>query len=225
MTRLIRALPAWAELGIVILAAFGFFIFRSVVSLFMIGRPVRTTEDLKFLIIYELVGLVLLLPFLHIRGWTLERLGLGSLSYRDGLVAVGLSAIAFMAYAGVFTAAALAAPDMMTAIVQGPALWAGGVGVMDLGLVCLVNPFFEEVFVSGYVIAVLDPRRTSWIGINVSVAIRLLYHLYQGPVGVLSIVPFGLVFAWWYARTGRLWPLVIAHALFDFFPLAGSVGG
>jgi membrane protease YdiL (CAAX protease family) len=101
----------------------------------------------------------------------------------------------------------------------------GRVRLLDLALVCLVNPFFEEVFVSGYVIAALDPRRTAWTGINVSVAIRLLYHLYQGPVGVLSVVPIGLVFAWWYARTGRLWPLVMAHALFDFLPLAGYVGG
>jgi membrane protease YdiL (CAAX protease family) len=225
MIRLIRALPAWAELGFVILAAFGFFIFSSVVSLFMTGRPVRTADNLKFIVLYELAGLVLLLPFLHVRGWTLERLGLGSLNFRDGLVAVGLGAVAFVAYAGVFTAAAIAAPDMMKAVAEGPALMTGRVRLLDLALVCLVNPFFEEVFVSGYVIAALDPRRTAWTGINVSVAIRLLCHLYQGPVGVLSIVPIGLVFAGWYARTGRLWPLVMAHALFDFLPLAGYVGG
>jgi membrane protease YdiL (CAAX protease family) len=225
MTRLIRALPAWAELSIVILLAFGFFILRSVVSLFMTGRSAGTSEDLRFLIIYELAGLVLLLPFLHLRGWTLERLGLGLLTYRDGLIAVGLAAVAFMAYAGVFTLAAIVAPDMMTAAAQAPALMTGRVGLMDLSLFCLVNPFFEEVFVSGYVIGSLDPRRIAWTGINASVAIRLLYHLYQGPTGVLSIVPFGLVFAFWYARTGRLWPLVIAHALFDFLPFAGYLGG
>jgi uncharacterized protein len=225
MTRLIRALPAWAELVIVVLVAFGFFTFRSVFSLFLAGRPIRTPEDLKFLIFYELAGLVLLLPFLHIRGWTLERLGLGALGLRDGLVAIGLGMVAFTGYVAVFTAAAIAAPDMMTAVVQAPAMWVGRVGLIDLALICLVNPFFEEVFVCGYLIAALDPRRTAWTGINVSVAIRLLYHLYQGPLGVLSIVPLGLVFAWWYARSIRLWPLVIAHALFDFSALAIFVGG
>jgi uncharacterized protein len=75
------------------------------------------------------------------------------------------------------------------------------------------------------VIAALDPRRSAWTGINVSVAIRLLYHLYQGPLGVLYIVPLGLVFAWWYARSARLWPLVIAHALYDFSALAIFVSG
>jgi uncharacterized protein len=225
MARLIRALPAWAELVIVLSVAFGVFTFRSVASLFLAGAPARSPEDLRFVIVYELAGLLLLLPFLHLRGWSLERLGLGSLSFRDGAVAVGLAAVALMAYVSVFTVAAIATPDMMMAVVQNPAQMAGHVGPMDLALVCLVNPFFEEVFVCGYVVAALDPRRSAWTGVNVSVAIRLLYHLYQGPLGVLSIVPLGLVFAWWYARSLRLWPLVIAHAMVDFIGLALSVGG
>jgi membrane protease YdiL (CAAX protease family) len=225
MVRLIRALPAWAELAIVFLVAFGVFTFRSVVSLFLAGGPARSLADLRFVIVYELAGLVLLLPFLHLRGWSLERLGLGLLSFRDGVVAVGLSAVALMVYVGGFTAAAIAAPDLMMALAQGPAQMAGHIGPADLVLVCIVNPFFEEVFVCGYVVAALDPRRSAWTGINVSVAIRLLYHLYQGPLGVLSIVPLGLVFAGWYARSGRLWPLVIAHALVDFVGLALYVGG
>jgi membrane protease YdiL (CAAX protease family) len=222
MVRLIRALPAWAEFVIVFLVAFGVFTFRSVVSLFLAGGAARSLADLRFVIGYELAGLVLLLPFLHLRGWSLERLGLGLLSFRDGVVAIGLSAVALMAYVGGFTAAAAAAPDLMMALA--PAQMAGQIGPVDLVLVCLVNPFFEEVFVCGYVVAALDPRRSAWTGINVSVAIRLLYHLYQGPLGVLSIVPLGLVFAWWYARSGRLWPLVIAHALVDFIGLALYVG-
>jgi membrane protease YdiL (CAAX protease family) len=52
----------------------------------------------------------------------------------------------------------------------------------------------------------------------VSVGIRLLCHLYQGPLAV-GIVPVGLVFTWYYARTHRLWPVVIAHAISDFVAL------
>jgi len=32
---------------------------------------------------------------------------------------------------------------------------------------------------------------------------------------VIGIVPLGFIFTYWYARTGRLWPVVLAHALFD----------
>jgi membrane protease YdiL (CAAX protease family) len=56
--------------------------------------------------------------------------------------------------------------------------------------------------------------------VNVSVALRLVCHLYQGTLGVLSVIPVGLIFAYWYVRTGRLWPLIVAHALLDFISLA-----
>ena len=44
--------------------------------------------------------------------------------------------------------------------------------------------------------------------------LRGLYHLYQGgrAGGGLAM---GLVFGYVYHRTGRLWPLIIAHALID----------
>ena len=45
------------------------------------------------------------------------------------------------------------------------------------------------------------------------------YHFYQGALGVLGITPMVLLFAYWFARTGRLWPLVVAHALQDFTAL------
>jgi membrane protease YdiL (CAAX protease family) len=31
----------------------------------------------------------------------------------------------------------------------------------------------------------------------------------------------GVVFAWWFRRTRRLWPLIIAHSLLDIFSFAG----
>ena len=86
-----------------------------------------------------------------------------------------------------------------------------------------VNPLFEEFFVSGYLITTLKRWKDPWFAINVSVTVRLLYHLYQGPPGVVTIIPLGFVFAQWYIRTGRLWPLVVAHALFDFAVLAANV--
>ena len=97
---------------------------------------------------------------------------------------------------------------------------------LNLGLiiaVSIVNPLFEEFFVSGYLITTLEQWRHPWIAINVSVTVRWLYHLYQGPPGVVPILPIGFVFAQWYDRTGRLWPLVVAHALFDYTGLAASV--
>lgn len=60
--------------------------------------------------------------------------------------------------------------------------------------------------------------------VNISAAIRLSYHLYQGVAGVLSVVPMGLLFAIWFARTRQLWPLIVAHAIVDFIGLAAGAG-
>jgi membrane protease YdiL (CAAX protease family) len=89
--------------------------------------------------------------------------------------------------------------------------------------VSLLNPVFEEVFVCGYVISALKERRGTTTAINVSAGIRVFYHFYQGALGILGITPMALIFAYWFARTGRLWPLIVAHAVSDFVALA--VGG
>jgi CAAX protease family protein len=77
----------------------------------------------------------------------------------------------------------------------------------------------EELFLCGYIVTALKERDSSVTAVNVSVAIRLVYHLYQGAIGVLTIIPLGLIFSWWYARTGRLWPVLVAHAVFDLTSL------
>jgi len=43
--------------------------------------------------------------------------------------------------------------------------------------------------------------------------VRLLYHLYQGPIGVLTAVPMGLLYGYIYSRTRQLWPMIVAHVL------------
>jgi len=38
-------------------------------------------------------------------------------------------------------------------------------------------------------------------------------------MGVVGVAPLALLYAYWFALTGRLWPLIVAHALADFTPL------
>ena len=83
-----------------------------------------------------------------------------------------------------------------------------------------VNGMFEEMFVAGYIITALREARGVWTAINVSTVVRLLYHLYQGPVGVVTIVPMGLLYGFVYARTRQLWPLIFAHVLIDIIGLS-----
>ena len=87
-------------------------------------------------------------------------------------------------------------------------------------LVSVVNGIFEELFVTGYIITSLTARRGMWTAINVSVVVRLLYHLYQGPIGIMTVVPMGLLYGYVYSRTRQLWPLMVAHVILDVIGLA-----
>ncbi len=58
------------------------------------------------------------------------------------------------------------------------------------------------------------------MAIAVSLLVRLGFHTYQGPVGLLAIGLLGLLFSIFYLRTQRLWPVLIAHGVLDFIGLA-----
>lgn len=60
-----------------------------------------------------------------------------------------------------------------------------------------------------------------WAVIWTSAVIRGSYHLYQGFGQGLGNLVMGLVFGYWYHRTRRLAPLVVAHTLLDVFAFVG----
>jgi len=93
-----------------------------------------------------------------------------------------------------------------------------------LVLAAFVNGFAEEVVVVGYLITRLrqlglsEPK-----AVVVSSLLRGFYHLYQGFGAGLGNVAMGLVFGYAWRRTGRLWPLVIAHGIIDTVAYVGYV--
>jgi uncharacterized protein len=214
----IRALSPGLEFGIVAVGAFGLFVAGSVIAFFDPSGPVPISNgQLQSVIIYELVVAAILLTFLRIRKWTLQSFGVNA-SPQGTLVGVGLAAAAYLAYVVVFLVSAGLSPYVAQTFAH-QTLVAPGLNVALVIAASIVNPVFEELFVCGYVVTALREHRGFWTAVNISIAIRLLYHLYQGPIGVLSIIPLGFVFAYWYGRTARLWPVIVAHAIFDFFGL------
>jgi uncharacterized protein len=216
MEQYIKELSHRIEFAIVILVAFGYPVLVSVISVLSpVGEQAITNADLLFLLLYEVTLSVFLGLFLRLRGWRPRQLGLIP-APRDIRVGIGLAVFDYLA----FTVIVLIFSSLSSGLVtRGDHLFKPELGLMAVTAVSIVNPLFEEIFVCGYVISVLRKSRSLTFAINVSVCIRLVYHLYQGPVGVVSIIPLGLVFAYWFAKTGRLWPLVIAHAIIDFFGL------
>ncbi len=89
-------------------------------------------------------------------------------------------------------------------------------------LAAVENGFLEEVLVVGYLLTRLEQLKVpAPIAIAISAVLRGSYHLYQGFGGFLGNAAMGVVFAWWFRRTRRLWPLVIAHSLLDIAVFVG----
>jgi membrane protease YdiL (CAAX protease family) len=80
----------------------------------------------------------------------------------------------------------------------------------------MVNPWFEEILVRGFIATELETiSGRKWVGIWGSTIFQGAYHLYQGwTLAVSQSVGF-LIFAIYFAKTRRLYPVIIAHALAD----------
>ena len=84
------------------------------------------------------------------------------------------------------------------------------------------NGAAEEILVVGYLLV-----RARQLGVPPAAALfatallRGSYHLYQGFGGGLGNLAMGLVFALWWMRTRRLWPLILAHTLLDVVAFLG----
>lgn len=87
----------------------------------------------------------------------------------------------------------------------------------------VANAWAEEVLVVGYLLTVLRrlgvPENRALL---IAAVLRGAYHLYQGFGGGVGNLMMGLVFGRVWQRTGRLWPLVGAHALIDVVAFVGS---
>ena len=224
--RIARASPR-TEFVFVCLLAFGMFSVTSVVAVIAMtalteapnaGHAVIDQSHVVRLVVYELAVLCGLGWSLRVRGWTAVRIGLQP-SWSATGIGVLLAAAAFLS-SGLVSSVVLANSSSLAAIVERTHPVAAPTSAGALVAVCIVNPLFEEVFVSGYLVTALKRARSASFAANSSAAVRLLYHLYQGPLAVIGILPIGLLFGYWYARTARLWPLVVAHALLDAIAIA-----
>lgn len=92
--------------------------------------------------------------------------------------------------------------------------WSGTLPLM------IVNGIYEEVFLLAYLMRGLR-RFGASTALGIAVFVRMLYHTYQGPVALVSVMAVGLIFGLYYQRTGRLFPVVLAHIAIDVFAFLG----
>jgi membrane protease YdiL (CAAX protease family) len=87
-----------------------------------------------------------------------------------------------------------------------------------------MNATLEEVVVVGYLITRLRQlgRSAPW-AIGISAVLRGSYHLYQGFGAFVGNAVMGVIFGWFFLRTKRVMPLIVAHTILDTVSFVGYV--
>ncbi|PQM44436.1 hypothetical protein C1Y40_05403 [Mycobacterium talmoniae] len=149
-----------------------------------------------------------------------ERIGLGRFRWRaDLLGGVGLAALIGVPGLGLYLVGRwLGLNANVVPSGLGDTWWR----VPMLVAAAFANGWAEEVIVVGYLLTRLRQLRVRPVlALLCSSLLRGAYHLYQGFGAGLGNLAMGLVFGYVWRRTGRLWPLVIAHGLIDTVAFVG----
>ena len=187
------------------------------------SHPDRKAFTLLTEILVEVAQLALLAYVLFRQGRRFRDIGL-NFRWTDILVAVPLYGVAFWARRFVqdFASHALGQKPYHAgywhAVKYG---WDFDIGISSAYLVAtvalaLINPFAEELIVRAYMITevrILTGKTA--VAVIASTLFAASYHFYQGVLPAIGQMALFFVFSLYYARTGRIMPVVLAHMAAD----------
>jgi uncharacterized protein len=219
------------ELGLVLLLAFS----PGILGLLILALGPEGSAEVEAQLVPSLVSIafelflswspVLVVGFLLARnreGWA----GIGLTRFRAGDLGMGLilwvaSFVLVLVLAQLFQYFGQREVDFLP---EGLPLWFRSVQAV---LIAVTAGVTEEIVVRGYAQTRLEQLRApTAVIILLPTALWGVLHAYQGAGAALTIFGLGLMYAWYFQRTRRLWPLILAHILFDatqlVFILAGA---
>jgi len=204
------------EFILVIAIAFGYSIFESISRITFTHTSIYSIDNSKALVIIwlNLVALAILYYVLKLRGWKITdfNFSLSRYTLSQGILLLiayyGLFLFIFAIFKTWFDS------DTITSV-----RFVANISLPLIIIFSIVNSIYEEVIVVGYVVKRLEKENSLFYVISISSAIRLTYHLYQGPMAAISILPLGLLFAYFYCRWKSITPLIISHSILDIIGL------
>jgi membrane protease YdiL (CAAX protease family) len=212
------------ELGLILLLAFA----PSLLGLLFIALGPSGGGQAETQLAPSLIGIVIDLfiswsPVLVI-GYLLARSregwgGIGLTRFRAGDLGMGLvlwvaSFVLVLVLAQLFRYFGQREVDFLP---EGLPLWFRSLQAV---LIAVTAGVTEEIVVRGYAQTRLEQLRASTATILVlPTALWAALHVYQGLGSAMTIFGLGLLYAWYFQRTRRLWPLILAHVLFDMAQL------
>lgn len=205
------------EIVLVCVVAFGGSVLDSIYLFFMHlrGHPASLGSTLSLLItcLRQLSSLALLGYVLARRSRTISDLGFALNRKGFGWSLLLFFGGAFVRHAAfrAFNYASSGLPTTSTALSAYPtSIW-----ILPI-IFHFINPFFEELIVRAYLMTEVRQLTGSVSkAIIISTVVQTSYHLYQGGPSALSNGVVFLIFSIYYARTGRIAPIILAHLYLD----------
>jgi membrane protease YdiL (CAAX protease family) len=155
--------------------------------------------------------------------WRDERLQSAGFAKRDAGFILGYGAIGWVCcFIALFVAAVVFSAlytavggdlDTLTDEDDGVKLTAGSLVIA--AVIALMAGVTEEVVFRAYAITRLEELGWKKAAVIVPTVVFTLLHLYQGVLGMLLIGAVASVLAWLYKWRRSIWPVMVAHALFD----------
>lgn len=207
MRAFVRRLSTPAEFCLILALGFGLSVGRQIWMLLHSESFHFTNQTLITNSLCQLLLLATVLWVGKIRGWSPATFG-ARISWKGTGQGVLLFLATFVAELLIMIPVQKLHPDQST-YVQSPLV------LPVIFLASTVNPVWEELIESGYIIHSLQ-KLGLWPAVAASAAIRAIAHMYQGLNGILSLFVYGLVVGLAYWRWRQLWPIVLAHSLADF---------
>ena len=218
------------ELGLVLLLAFS----PGVLGLLLMALGPENSSQVEDQLLPSLVSLIFevflsFIPVLVI-GYLLTRnregwAGIGLTRFRAGDLGMGAilwvaSFVLVLVLAQLFQYFGQREVDFLP---EGLPLWFRAVEAVMIAVTAGVT---EEIVVRGYAQTRLEQLRApTAVILLLPTALWGVLHVYQGPGAALTIFGLGLMYAWYFQRTRRLWPLILAHTLFDLTQLILILAG
>jgi membrane protease YdiL (CAAX protease family) len=218
------------QLGLVLLLAFA----PGILGLLALALGPQGSAEVEAELAPSLIGIVinlfiswspvLVIGYLLVRsreGWP----GIGLTRFRPGDLGMGAvlwvaSFVLVLVLAQLFQSFGMREVDFLP---EGLPLW---FRVLQAVFIAVTAGFTEEVVVRGYAQTRLEQLRApAAVILVVPTALWGVLHVYQGPGAALTIFGLGLMYAWWFQRTRRLWPLILAHGLFNMTQLVFILAG
>jgi membrane protease YdiL (CAAX protease family) len=217
MKSFIRNLSAPAEFFLVILVCFWWGIGGSIRAVVRRSWGVSSAGEFTdggalTLAILELSSLAVTFWIARIRGWSFRSFGLRPAWRSTGTGILLLIALVLARYLGAVLANAISPGAVRLLPVS------SHVSVPMLILTLAINPVFEEMIETGYFVQSLE-RYGMWVAVLASALFRAFLHAHLGVNAIVVVLPIGLIFGFVYWWRRQLWPLVVAHLLFDSYAL------